>query len=722
MRPSFLGKDKTLQRARYESQRQTADLVTQFRRAVDTRDIRQVMELYPTLLEARLLNRYDTRRIGQVLHVRIRNLKHASDLALPDLWPFVQQFVADTRSGALDPHPYAFVHLLGIYKDLKRFHDGHALWQWLVQQDESFVSQAAYGAAIELMAYGGLMRLPELEDLYADALKRFPGTFAEYHLSPDAIVADRTQPTFTTGLPTVLLQGILTARILARDWKRAYLALDTALRLYPAQTPMRFFELFLAERPVSEAYAALMLACRAGIVVRPKHVTALMTKLRAAMAESPSPADRLMVLRAIANALYAYLEAGGQLESIHVGSFLRAFDAVLPEQTPGQDYEGDAAQLRNTIVVAAHETLSGLLQAGMSPQIHPFDSLIAIAGRLRVPDLLLTTLQDINTARLELGPIGVRSVLTAAGLVGNKDLIEQFWSRVVSSAEAESRQIPFEDWTTLVKACRRANHVDYFKAQLLSLPHAITSSIERTITSQLSEKEVVPNMQSFEYPTTSELTSEMEALKTQMKSIQAVVMSGQPLDLRKSPFHMHLDPRHGQLGNDEAMRAVYEGFTTDPHQPPPPPPADGKAVLSPTGIPLDELRYQNWVTILEMMDQAQAYDTDIQAALDAAITAGKPLRNPSDILRLRPSSHTTTPLHDTAALRQKIKSLRAQGPAPLPFRKVTPRSPVDDVRSVNPPRASEHGALRLSYYVGLKSDHDAPVNPERNFFRGIKVG
>ena len=704
------------------------------------RNVQHVMDLYPTLLEAGALNSYDTRRITQALHVRIRNIY--ADTKRSELFPFVQQITADIRRGALEPHPYAFVHLFGIYKDCKRFHDGHELWQWLVEQDERYVSQAAYGAALELMAYGGIMTLPQLEDLYADGLKRFPGTFAEYHLSPDAIVPDRSQPTAIAGIPTILLQGILTARILARDWKKAYLALDTALRLYPTQTPPRYFELFMTERPLAEAYTACLIACRAGVSLRPTHVTALITRIRAAIAASPHMADRIMLVRAIANALYAYMQAGAPLESIHVGAFIHAFEQLLPEKVAGEDYEGGAAELRNMIVVAAHEIMSGLIQAGMSPQIHPFEALISLSGKLRVPGLLTTTLQDVQTAGIELGPIGTRSALTSAGLVKNKDLIEQLWERVVSAAEAESTQIPFEDWITFTKACRRADHKTYFRTQLSKLPHAITASIERHLVQQIDQKESTPSgPQSFDCMIPGELGREIEALKIQMKNVDAVVMSGQALDLSKTPFYMHIDPEYPAWGSTTDLRIVYDEMTTDPHQPPPPAPAQGSPVqiaLSPTGIPLDQLRFQNWVTVLESMDDAEAYESDFQMALDAAIKAGKPFKGAPEVLRLR--KDTRVRLRSVGELRHRVKSLRAASTTDaFTFRKVGSEVSEDKYKPMayhadqdkwstrkihkHPTRVQPNfthherpvkleqvdGAPKLTHYVGSESNHDAPT-------------
>ncbi|KAL6711589.1 hypothetical protein ACN47E_004523 [Coniothyrium glycines] len=648
-------------------------LLKQFWQACDTRNVQQMMDIYPTVLEAGMLSMRDSHRLAQSLHAAIRNIR--SDHSRSEVFPFVQQIIADLRKGTLEPQPHVFVHLLGIYKDCKRYEEGLALWQWLLEQDDRFVGQVTYGAAIELLAYGGLMTLPELENLYMDGLKRFPGVFAEYHLSPDAVVPDRTQLTVVTGVPTTLLQGILTARILARDWKRAYLALDTALRLFPTQTPSRFFELFMTERPISEAYTAYLLACRAGVRIGPSHVTALLKKIRAAMVASSSMADRMVLLRATANALYAYVEAGSPVESIHVGMLIHAFEQLLPEKLAGEDYDGDAADLRDTIVVAAHEAISGLIRAGMVPDSRLFAALISLAGKLRAPALLLTTIKDVETLNIVLSPIELRGAITSAGLVANQDLLEYLWDKVTHRAESESAQIPFEDWITFTKACRRAGHKEYFQQQLLKLSHAITSSVERQIVQQIDSPDLPPSSAvTYKFMTLSELSSAIEAFKAQMGDIEAVIMSGQPLNFTRSPFYMHLDPDHPKLGAYPALRTVYDEMTIDPHQPPPQSSANGGSVdpvLSSTGIPLDELRFQNWVNIHEMMIDAEEYEARFQEMLDIAIKSGKPLKGASELLRMRKVGADS--LRWPGELKTRIKALRtpASTPQEAPaFRKV----------------------------------------------------
>jgi hypothetical protein len=628
-------------------------LLEKLRKACDLHDVHLIMDLYPTLLDAGALGRHEARRIAQTIHNRTRQ-KHKID----DLIPFVQKMVADIRSGALPPHPFVFVHVLGIYKEYKRFDEGHELWQWLAQQDDAHVSQATYGAAIELLAHRAATPLSELEALYVEGLKRFPGTFAEYHLSPDAIVPDRSQPVLVVGVPVVLLQGILTARILARDWKRAYLALDTVLRLYPHQTPNRFFELFMVERPLPEAYTVFLMACRTGRAMSAAQVTVLIDKLRAAMSKCSSMSDRMKLLRAVANALYAYQAAGGQLASLHAGILVSCFERLLPEQRPDEDFHGEAAQCRNLIVLTAHEILAGLLRAGFVANIHPLGALLSIAGTLRVPDLLSTTLQDIKNAQLELGPIATRSALTSAGLVKNQDLIKELWTGIASDAASEGSQITFEDWITFTKACRRAGLAEYFREQMASLSHTTTASTQSHLLSYIIDaEEKVPDASNFEYMSAHDLSAELDGLKQQMKNVEAVLMSGSPLDLQKSPFYMHIDPSTTSMSSLENLRTVYDEYTTDPHQPAPQS-TEGSPLtpaLSSTKIPLDELRFMNWLTVLELMAEAEAYEPRRQVAVEQAIKAGKPFIERPLIFK---RENKVAPIQEVQELKERIKALR----------------------------------------------------------------
>ena len=667
----------TADRAPADLSPQVVELALALQQACESRHVQQLMDLYPAALSAGIVDRSATHIICQALHASVRRdaaKKGAS--RLPDLLPFVQRVVADLRAGALPPHPFAYVHLLGIYKDSKRFADGRALWLWLAEQDDAHVSQAAYGAAIELLSYANLMSLPDLELLYDDALKRFPGTYAEYHLSPDAIVPDRTQPVHILGLPTTLLQGIITARLRSHDWKRAYLGLDTILRLYPAQTPHRIFELFITERPLSEAYTAYLLACRSGIQISAGHVTTLLNRLRVAMTQSPILKDRFKILRAMANALYAYQQCGGGLASLHVGQFIKAFEFMLPEKAPTQDFTEEEAALRNTIAITAQECVAGLIQSGLPPADHPFVSLVSLAGKLRVPQLLKQTLEDAKTAGITFHSVERRTLLTAAGLIKDRDLVKALWSLTVAGADREGTQISYNDWITFAKACRRVNHTRYFEQQLQDQAHSITTSVEQRVRSEVSNPEPEAAKPSVLLMTPEQLNSEIQILQGQMENIRAVLMSGQPLNLQHSPFYMHIDPDQPSLGTDEDLRAIYDELTTDIYQPAAPASGDdpqantATAALSKTGIPLDELRFRNWVNVHEMMSAASAYAVSRRDILNKAITQRKSPKDIPQTLFLP----EIKPAQTQADLRNCIKDVRNPDPLYSPgqiFRRIS---------------------------------------------------
>ncbi|KAF1931805.1 uncharacterized protein M421DRAFT_417554 [Didymella exigua CBS 183.55] len=682
------------------------------------RDMDRIMPLYEPARDAGLIDSRATYAICQALHEAVRRDAARKDSSrLSTLLHFAAQLVADVQNRRIRPHNFAYVHLLSAYKDARHFAQGRDLWDWLRVQDDSHCSQGAYGAALELLSCGNLAALPELEALYQDGLQRYPGTFAAYHFSPDAVVPDRTQPVHIAGLPNTLFQGILTARLRAHDWTGAYLGLDTVLRLYPAQTAQRVFEMFVAERPLLEAYTAYMLACRSGVQLSGGQVTSVLNRLRVAMTQSPSLEVRFTLLRAMANALHAYQQCGGPLRGIHVGELIKALEFLLPEKAPGQDFTGEEMPLRNIIAVTGQRIMADLIQSGLSLSSSLFVPLISLAGKLRAPELFKQTLDDATTAGITFYAVERRTVLAAAGQIKDRDVVRALWYVIVAAADKEGSQLTYNDWVTFAKACRRADLVHFFEEQLSEQAHAISAAVEKRARSAASSPEPGAAQSSLELMSPEQLTSELDMVQGQMENIRAVLMSGQPLSLDKSPFHMHIDPSQPSLGTEQDLRTVYDELTTDPYQPaaqapasgpsaqppasgpsvqPPAsgpsvqPPASGPSVqppapspsaqaiapaLSTTGIPLDELRFRNWVSVHEMMSFARAHAQSKKDVIEMAIVQRVAPRDIPETL----SFPKLTPAKDAAELRARIKQLRAADPRHTPgqlFRKF--KSTVDD--------------------------------------------
>lgn len=647
-------------------------------------DIEVVQAIYNNNIDKRVFSRAETLGIAQALHHFVRT----NQKSLPaKVMRFVHNVVQDIMQRRLPSHPPAFVHLLGIYRDLKNYDYGRELFYWVTGQDDSYVSQAVYGAGIDLLAQGNCLPLYELEKLYVDALRRFPGTFAEYHLSPGAIIANRSQPTLIPQIPVALFQGILTARLIHKDWKNSYLGLDTALRLYPSQLPAHFFNMFVKERPLEEAYTVFLVACRSGVVPSQKGLSTLITDIKWAMEHCESFRDRMLLLRASANAMYAYLQAGGSLEPIHVASFLNSLSALLPELAPGKDYEGVQALIRNRIATLAYGTLSSLLQAGMPPSPNHLTALVRVAGKLRVPDLLNVSLEDIKSSQADLGAVGLRALLVSAGDIGRGDLIEETWARIIDMAESDGKPISdnnplsWKDWMTLSKACKGAQHTGYLHSQLLKLEYAIPKSHKNFILATRDEMPPPRGTTTLNDANLDIFEAQYAELDKQLKNILAITMSGQRLDMRRTPFYMSLDPEKLPLASMEDLQKVYDEYTVDSHQPRA---QDEKApvVLSNTGIPLDELRFQNWVSIVELMDQAQR-----RAGLDEAQATTKL------------QAHVRTTKLQLSDLRERVKALR-ETPVSLLTIKQKPSAQLKEINrgidNGHPPRDSATPVLDSS--------------------------
>lgn len=174
-----------------------------------------------------------------------------------------------------------------------------------------------YGAAIELLAECG-RGLESYEEVYAHGLKRFPGTFNEYHMSHGALLQNRDKLTMLPRTSMSLLQGIVAARLTYVDWRNAYLGLDTALRLHPTQVPPNMLQAFLRERPIQEVYQVFCLLCQGGSPVRPEIVTAMLFDLVSGQGESAGEEIDLVIAMAVLNAIRLFAGSGQTIKPFHL--------------------------------------------------------------------------------------------------------------------------------------------------------------------------------------------------------------------------------------------------------------------------------------------------------------------------------------------------------------------------------------------------------------------
>jgi tetratricopeptide (TPR) repeat protein len=438
-----------------------------------------------------LLEPKDTTRILRLLHFEIRKKesKREKRLALQNA---TDSFAAHLQDKTLAPHPNASIHLLSIYKETRQFDKGKQLWSWLIRQGEEYVDPGVYGAAIELLAYEG-DSLEKSEELYQQALKRFPDNFIEYHLSPVAIVPDRGQA-MVLPIPMTLLQGILTARVLAGDWRNAYLAFDTALRLIPDLVPARFFEVLINERPVSEAVAIFHLACHAKVLLPTTTLTTLISRIRTAANEkapvgsnllvedsaslaslisrvgiaadgkipdgsSDKLAENLKLAVTVHDLIRAQAGAGGRLAAQNLSSIITKCLSPLitwsPDVRPVSEAQG---KFNHSVTMFARELLDLFLPMDGPNVESACNSLITLAGNAKDAETVIHAIKRVSETQKGPDDITCRAFLVAAAMCGNPEgLWQNAWRTLVAHTEEQKQKLDEVHWKALGRSVSYMN-------------------------------------------------------------------------------------------------------------------------------------------------------------------------------------------------------------------------------------------------------------------------
>lgn len=622
------------------------------RQALEKQDIRDVIDEYTKLGDAtEVLHKSDVTRIAQLLHLSITARTHASDRDkserrkdMEELTGFAERMIKDIRNGILSPVGEAHVHLITALRRAEAWEMAYNFWNWLKAQDDRFTTPGVYGSAIELLAYQGAP-LRDSEALYAEALKRFPGNFNEYHLSPEAIVPNREEATTVQGIPMALLQGILTARLLRGDSRNAYLAFDTALRLYPAAVPQRFFDNLITERPFAEGYNVFLIACRAGIQLTGGQFKKLLNKIRTS-SDLSSLHVHVLTIRAMLNATYMYAGAGGVITSNSVTELLIAVTQIL--RVKGLDFV-TRGQISTPVLDLIRRMLEVLARFGAMPGLAGFNSIINnVAGFGRRRDVIETALSDAKALGLEPNMITRRSVLTAAGKIGDGDLVEESWRSLVQARIALGSKVDSTDMYILIKAAFGSDQVDFARESLIEVKDAMSDHERDNIAAHLDSdpatwKEKSTKALPFEL---AALFEELGRILADIAVIEKLTAQTRVQDFKDQTLLMTLLPPTDDFRLSELeTRRLYDELTTEPRPSPPAEElmespqaqpgeaqnraesAEGRRDLttfstSPTGLPFGTLRYENWKSVNGLLAQADQHDKTYNEAVDNAIADG----------------------------------------------------------------------------------------------------
>lgn len=601
-------------------------LVSEFRRSLETDNTESIISTYARL-DPSILHAKDVRRMATHLSHRQRQLHGQNYQTERKEIEVVRKLAAtmidDLQSGKLPSDPMASLHLLAYFRDTRHYETGKKFWAWLREQDRSCTDARTYGAAIELFTWAGVP-LSELETLYQEALMVDPGHFGEYHFSPNAIVAERTQYTPLSGIRLILLQGIQTARVKRGDWRNAYLALDTAVRLGLDLVPRRFFEMLIYQRPVSEGWKIFMLACMTGVPLAPKMLTVLLTRLNHCQSIHGDPSKNVAIAKAGLTAVEAHAGARGELSGHHLTALASLLLKSLYTLPPGSPEDKPTSEtLEGCIQLCIHMFRS----RGVQPMPSLFNLMILRAAKLNRPSLVGLAASGLSKVQPDV--TSLQLLLEAGGELSTPKVIEESWEGIVNADEqsiktadfqfAEGKSVGLSAWKALAKACYKSGHQDYLKSQMSrfdSTLNQLSVTKIREYMSALEKAKLKPRWNATQPTTYTEADvqrSLTELLNLLRKVRKYMLTTSRTYDFYRFP--MVMDHLWTSVSLPDEVRSLYEQVSTDPHLKS----SNDESrkimpAITPNLYPVADLRFVAWKIVGELLIEAEINEETRKAA------------------------------------------------------------------------------------------------------------
>lgn len=442
-------------------------------RAPSLSTIKHIFKLYAALLGQGSLEPVDTLVIARLLAFNLDSQPPSTATAISR---YIGEFASHYVTKALPPHSEASSYLLSLYSTFGEYEMGAHLWEWMVHQDDRYVSPKTYAGAIGLAAAGS-QSLRVCEELYEEALIRFSDKLVSLILSPGFMLPHDTHNWKAVSLKPHLYLAIFDARIRKGDWRTAYLNLDTAFRLWSSTIDYRFLKRVLRGRPVHEGYQVYILFCQAGAYVRGKELYLLLDAMARACEDSVDLGLKWDLTKAMLEAVLVFVNSkDARLEGRHLDCLIRGFLSILPRQGLG------SRQKDNKLDITVASFLSYLrewfLTRGSKLGSGIPVTVISWGRKLRNRSLFEWALnefrnRDQNVTSQSLwaeysppDPVLYNSLLKAAGEFRSPETVKIAWESLTRCL-GETRFGPrLSDWMHFAAAAKRTDLVLYYNLQL----------------------------------------------------------------------------------------------------------------------------------------------------------------------------------------------------------------------------------------------------------------
>ena len=562
------------------------------------------------------------------------NKKEQDQQTSEKLLQYAEELVRDICNKSLGPRATSSSHLLQFFAANRSFDVGTKFWKWLEAQEDEYVNGSVYGAAIMLRAAQDA-KLEDLEVLYQQGLARFSQGFAEYHLSPGAIVPNRDSWYQLPDMPYALVQGIMAARLMRGDSQNAYLALDAITRIRPAGVDPSFFNDFFKERPISEAYTVFAMACRTGSVMNTTAYRTLLSTLRT-NADTEDPERFVLAIRAMLSATYIYIGGGGSLTRNSVTEIVISLTNIVRTKGAMRMADEDRIRLCQAVQDLIAKTTELAARFSTGPNIAAYNSIvtnIAAASAGQVETAITGAMKEALSLGLEPTIVTRRSIIIAASSAKNPDLLERAWRWLVEARAREGQLPDGTDLHILAKACVQAGRAGFALDVIGNASHLqdwqrnnLLERIEQLADLQTTTEEPAD---------INELLAEVAKIKADLEVFDARTSDARGVqDFSNQVLPMLLFPPQKDIRLPEAeMRKLYDELTTDPT-------AQTNSEEKPsfsflTKMPFNQLRYEHWKLITYLMAEAEAHNKAYINAVDTALAEGDrpPQRNYGELFK-----------------------------------------------------------------------------------------
>jgi len=370
-----------------------------------------------------------------------------------------------------------------------------------------------------------------------------------------------------------------------------------------------------------------------------------------AISDMKSPLLHANAVRAQLSLLYLYRSAGGQISSNVANEVLITITQFMRLEGVASLETKQKKKLMGLVMDIIRYVLSTFARLGAKPGISVFNSIITnLGGFGHSRSVIGTALADAQALGIEPNQVTRRSILTAAGMLKDEDLIQSAWNDLVEAHARKGSQFDGADWYCLTKAAHAGGCIDFAHKQFAELSEMVPDELRSRIQSGLDENTT------YDLPITGghEIIFDMDVAETELKKIDADLQTFEAairdnvniLDPQGQKLPMTLQrPTKHELISDKQCRELYNELTTERPvendtrsvqvpgtlaSPLLPPSMEAKPpAKTQTNIPFGELRFENWKSLNWLLERSESNDRVYHQQVDEAIAAGvaPPQRN-----------------------------------------------------------------------------------------------